>query len=66
MGELIDKIKGKVKQAQGRLTGDRATEAEGVADEVKGNAKGAFEEIKTDVKRSVRDDGRRPADVPGR
>jgi uncharacterized protein YjbJ (UPF0337 family) len=66
MGELIDKIKGKVKQAQGRVTGDRAREAEGVADQVKGNAKGAFEEIKTDVKRSVREDERRPADVPGR
>lgn len=54
MGEIIDTVKGKAKQAQGRLTGDRATEAEGVADEMKGKAKGAFEEVKTDVKRAVR------------
>ena len=54
MGEIIDTIKGKAKQAQGKVTGDRATEAEGVADELKGKAKGAFEEVKTDVKRAVR------------
>jgi uncharacterized protein YjbJ (UPF0337 family) len=65
MGEIIDKVKGKLKQAQGRATGDKAREAEGVADEAKGNAKGAFEEIKTDVKRAVRDD-ERPADAPHR
>jgi len=56
MGEIIDTIKGKAKQAQGRVTGDRATEAEGVADELKGKAKGEFEEFKTDVKRAVRKD----------
>ena len=54
MGEMIDKLKGKAKQAHGRMTGDRAEEAEGVADELKGQAKGAFEEAKTDVKRAVR------------
>ena len=56
MGEIIDTVKGKAKQAQGRVTGDRAKQAEGVADELKGKAKGAFEEIKTDVKRAVRKD----------
>ena len=56
MGEIIDTLKGKAKQAQGRVTGDRAKEAEGVADELKGKAKGAFEEAKTDVKRAVRKD----------
>ncbi len=54
MGEIIDTIKGKAKQAEGRLTGDRGKEAEGVADELKGKAKGSFEEFKTDVKRAVR------------
>jgi len=54
MGEIIDTLKGKAKQAHGRMTGDRAEEAEGVADEMKGKAKGAFEEAKTDVKRAVR------------
>jgi len=54
MGELFDKAKGKAKEVQGRVTGDRLLEAEGVADQVKGKAKGAFEELKTDVKRAVR------------
>jgi len=54
MGEIIDTLKGKAKQAHGRVTGNRAEEAEGVADELKGKAKGAFEEAKTDVKRAVR------------
>jgi len=54
MGEFIDKVKGKVKQAEGRATGNPARETEGVADELKGKAKGAFEEIKTDAKRAVR------------
>jgi uncharacterized protein YjbJ (UPF0337 family) len=55
MGELIDKVKGKIKQAEGRVTGNPAREAEGVADETKGNAKGAFEDIKSDVKRAMRE-----------
>jgi uncharacterized protein YjbJ (UPF0337 family) len=62
MGELIDKIKGKAKQAEGRVTGDRGREAEGVADELKGKAKGAFEELKTDAKRAVRETDRPAAD----
>jgi uncharacterized protein YjbJ (UPF0337 family) len=55
MGELIDKAKGKAKQAAGKLTGNRARQAEGIADEAKGKAKGAFEEVKNDLKRSVRE-----------
>lgn len=56
MGELVDKIKGKAKQAAGRATNDKGMEAEGHVDEAKGDAKGAFEELKTDVKRAVRND----------
>ena len=59
MGELIDKAKGKAKQAIGKMTGDRAKQAEGVADEAKGNAKGAFEDVKSDVKRAVRENEER-------
>lgn len=55
MGELIDKVKGKIKQAEGRATGNPAREAEGVADELKGKAKGAFEEAKSDAKRAMRE-----------
>jgi uncharacterized protein YjbJ (UPF0337 family) len=60
MGELIDKAKGKAKQVQGKVTGNKAREAEGVADELKGKAKGAFEELKTDVKRALRKDETAP------
>ena len=52
MGELIDKAKGKAKQAEGSVTGDRSRQAEGVLDEVKGKVKGAFDDAKTDVKRA--------------
>jgi uncharacterized protein YjbJ (UPF0337 family) len=55
MGELIDRVKGKVKQAEGRLTGNRGKEAEGVMDELKGKAKGAFEDLKADVKSASRE-----------
>ena len=50
MGEIIDKLKGKAKQVEGDLTGDRARHAEGRADEAKGNLKGKFEEVKQDIK----------------
>ena len=63
MGEFIDTIKGKAKQAQGRATGNRAKQAEGVVEETKGKVKGAFEEVKTDVKRAVRNTDR-PNEAP--
>jgi uncharacterized protein YjbJ (UPF0337 family) len=50
MGEIIDKLKGKAKQVEGSLTGDRQRQAEGVADEQKGELKGKFEEVKQGVK----------------
>ena len=56
MGEFIDKAKGKAKQVEGRLTGDRTREAQGVVDEKKGEAKGAFER----VRQAVKDELRRP------
>jgi len=61
MGEFIDKAKGKVKQAVGKVTGNKKLQAEGVADQIKGGAKGRFEEAKTDIKRAVRkEDSSRP------
>lgn len=59
MGELIDRVKGKIKQAEGRVTGNPAREAEGVADELKGKAKGAFEDVKSDAKRALRENEER-------
>jgi uncharacterized protein YjbJ (UPF0337 family) len=37
-----DKIKGKAKEAMGKMTGDRRKEAEGKTDQAKGRAKGAM------------------------
>jgi uncharacterized protein YjbJ (UPF0337 family) len=64
MGELIDKAKGKAKRVQGKATGNRAKEAEGAAQELKGKAEGVFDDLKTDVKRVLRrdDDPRVPPD----
>ena len=54
MGEIIDKLKGKAKQAEGSITGDRGRQAEGLIDEKKGDVKGKFEEIKQDIKDKFR------------
>jgi uncharacterized protein YjbJ (UPF0337 family) len=61
MGEIIDKVKGKLKQAEGELTNDPVRKAEGQLDELKGNIKGAFEDVKSDVKKALRRD--EPADA---
>ena len=54
MGEIIDKAKGKIKQAAGAIAGGKKLEQEGKADEAKGKVKGAFEEIKHAVKEAVK------------
>ena len=53
MGELIDKAKGKIKQAAGKASGNDQLAAEGVIDEAKGKVKGAFEEVKQAAKNVV-------------
>ena len=50
MGELIDKAKGKIKQAAGALGGDKSLKHEGEIDETKGNVKGKVEDAKQAVK----------------
>jgi uncharacterized protein YjbJ (UPF0337 family) len=54
MGELIDKVKGKIEQAAGNASGDPALVREGKVDEAKGNVKGAVEEVKHAVKEAIR------------
>jgi len=54
MGEIIDKLKGKAKQVEGDITGDRERHAEGRMDETKGKVKGKFEEVKQDIKDKFR------------
>ena len=54
MGEIIDKVKGKIKQAAGAMAGDKKLEREGKVDEAKGKVKGAIEEIKHAAKEAVK------------
>jgi uncharacterized protein YjbJ (UPF0337 family) len=50
MGEIIDKVKGRIKQAAGALAGDKRLKSEGKVDETKGEMKGAVEDVKQAVK----------------
>lgn len=43
MGATSDKLKGKAKKMEGRLTGDRVREAQGGLEEKKGDVEGAFQ-----------------------
>ena len=55
MGELMDKAKGKIKQAVADLTGDKKLKRQGERDEFKGKAKGVVEDVKAVVKETVKD-----------
>jgi uncharacterized protein YjbJ (UPF0337 family) len=59
MGETTDKIKGKAKQLEGRLTGDKSRIAEGMADETRGNLKGVANKVKA-VTRNLSEMVKRP------
>ena len=50
MGEIIDKAKGKIKQAVGDLTGNKELKREGENDEIKGKLEGAVNDVKGAVK----------------
>ncbi len=54
MGEIIDKVKGNIKQAAGVVKGDKKLEDEGKVDLAKGKVKGAFEEAKHAVKETAK------------
>ena len=53
MGEIIDKVKGKIKQVAGSASGDKKLEREGKIDEAKGKVKGAAEDVKHAIKKAV-------------
>ncbi|MFH9474697.1 CsbD family protein [Streptomyces anulatus] len=58
----MDKLKGKGKEAVGKVTGDRRKESEGKADQVKGRAKDAADDAgdrAKGVKDSLRSDSDR-------
>lgn len=42
----IDSVVGEVKEAAGKVTGDKSTENEGKVDQAKSNLKGAGEKVK--------------------
>ena len=50
-----DKIVGKAKELEGKLTGDKVREAEGKAQGVVGKAKDAVADVKDGVKEAVKD-----------
>ena len=54
MAGTTDKVKGSVKEAAGKMTGDKRTEAEGKTDRAKGDVKDAARSTKESVK-GVRD-----------
>jgi uncharacterized protein YjbJ (UPF0337 family) len=54
MGEIIDRTKGKIKQAVGALTGDKKLKREGENDELKGRVKGVAKDVKRAVKDAVK------------
>ena len=53
MGEIIDKLKGKAKQVEGILTGDKARQREGEADETKGKIEGVINRVEETVDRAL-------------
>jgi uncharacterized protein YjbJ (UPF0337 family) len=57
MGEIIDKVKGKIKKATGAVIGDQRLVQDGQIDEAKGSVKGAVE----DVKHAIKDAAKRRA-----
>jgi uncharacterized protein YjbJ (UPF0337 family) len=54
MGEIIDKVKGKIEQVAGAAGGDKKLQQQGKLDEAKGRAKGAVEEVKHAIKEAVK------------
>ena len=71
MRGIIDKVKGRLKKLEARITGDRARRAQGAAQEAKGdlelegaaavdNLKAGVSRAKAKIKSGVANAGRRP------
>jgi uncharacterized protein YjbJ (UPF0337 family) len=50
---VAKQVKGSVKEAAGKATGNRQTEAEGVADKVAGKIQKSYGDVKETVKKSI-------------
>ena len=53
MGSMMDKIKGKAKEIEGRVTGDKLRTAQGKAGQARGEVKGVGERVAAKVKSGV-------------
>jgi uncharacterized protein YjbJ (UPF0337 family) len=53
MGALTDKIKGKAKEIEGRVTGDRIRTAQGKAEKTKADIEGAIGRVTNNVRGKV-------------
>jgi len=53
MGATIDKLKGRGKQLEGKLTGDKLRVAQGTAEKAKGDLESAASRVVRDVKGRV-------------
>ena len=53
MGSIMDKVKGKAKEIEGRVTGDKVRTAQGKAGMAKGEVKGIAERAGAKVKAGV-------------
>jgi uncharacterized protein YjbJ (UPF0337 family) len=49
---IAKQVKGSVKQAAGKATGNRRTEVEGVADKIAGKVQKAYGDVKDKVKKT--------------
>jgi uncharacterized protein YjbJ (UPF0337 family) len=58
MGEIVNKTKGRIKQAVGDLTGDRKLHREGKVDELEGKVEEVIDDVKEvakGAKKTVKD-----------
>ena len=53
MGSITDKVKGKAKQVEGKLTGDKLREGQGTAEKAKGDVEGAVTRTKRRAKARI-------------
>ena len=63
MGSTADKLKGKLKKAEGELTGDKVREGQGWVEEKKGEVEGAVDRAADKVEQKI-DEHRRDKDAP--
>ena len=47
-------VKGKIKEAVGKATGDKDLEVKGTAEKVGGKVRSAYGDVKSDIKKSTR------------